>query len=294
MIYRGRHMDLIIQGSIIVFFLSGSLIFWKNVIHIPQYRSSKARLNKYKAAIVKEFQNDETDRLVKYLGFSSGFFYQFIRYSILIPLLGYLVYKNYFLDEDVAFPVILWISLFFISSPRRYLFKKDSPFFILVNQIQNIKKQKLNREIYRCLSQLKNIAIVKANTKLSADFIICELTKYTIHAKPIFNRMLGYWYEGRFKEATDFFEQAIGTKEAKALASLLSKLDYIKPAEFISQIELYQGEAKEERKTAVQKSRENKSNLIYGLVMAAGILIIVNLIVVTIGIDYKFNRFFIF
>lgn len=286
-------MNLAIQGAIIAFFLSGALLFWKSAIYRSNYHSTN-RLNKYKAAIVRGLQNDEADRLVKYLGFSSGFLYQLIRYSMLIALLAYLTYKKYFLGDDVTLPVILVIIMFFFSSPRRYLFNKDSPFFILINQFENIKKQKLNREIYRCLSQMKNIAIAKSKIKYSADFLICELAKYTTYAKPIFNRMLGYWYEGRFKEATDYFEQTIGTKEAKALASLLAKLDYIKPAEFVSQIELYQSEAKEERKTAAQKSRENKSNLIYGLVMAAGILIIVNLIVITIGIDYKLNRFFIF
>lgn len=287
-------MDSVIQVVIFLIFFSGVLLFWKNVIHISKHQSSKARLDRYKATIVGKFQNEETDKLVNYLGISSGFFYQFIRYCILVTLLGYITYKNYFEGHDVALPAILWMGLFFVSSPRRYLFKKDSPFFILVNKIQNIKKQKLNREIYRCLSQLKNIAIAKANTKYSADFIICELAKYTISAKPIFNRMLGYWYEGRYKESTDYFEQAIGTKEAKALAGLLAKLDYIRPAEFISQIELYQSEAKEERKTAAQKSRENKSNLVYGLVMAAGILILLNLVVITFGVDYKLNRFFIF
>lgn len=286
-------MDLAIQVAIIAFFLSGALLFWKSVIYRSSYHS-KDRLSKYKAAIVRGLQNGETDRLVKYLGFSSGLLYQLIRYSILIALLAYLAYKKYLYGDDVILPVILGIVLFFISSPRRYLFNKDSPFFILISQFEKIKKQKLNREIYRCLSQMKNIAIAKSNTKYSADFLICELAKYTTYAKPIFDRMLGYWYEGRFNEATDYFEQAIGTKEAKALASLLAKLDYIKPSEFVSQIELYQNEAKEERKTAAQKSRENKSNLVYGLVMAAGILIIVNLIVITIGIDYKFNRFFIF
>lgn len=287
-------MDYAIQGVIFLIFFSGALLFWKNVIQKSTYQSSKARLNKYKATLVKELQNEETDMLVNYLGISSGLLYQFLRYAILIILLGYLAYKKYIMSDDVALPAMIWIILFFLSSPRRYLFRKDSPFFILVNQLQKRKKQKLNLEIYRCLSQLKNIAIAKATTKYSADFIICELAKYTTHTKPIFNRMLGFWYEGRYDEATEYFSNAIGTKEAKALASLLSKIDYLKPTEFISQIELYQSEAKEDRKTAAQTAKENKSNLVYGLVMAAGILIIVNLIVVTIGIDYKFTKFFVF
>lgn len=287
-------MNIAIQAAIVVLFFSGALLFWQHGISGSKYKSSKVRLNKYKAAVVSSLQNDEIDSLVQYLGLSSGFLYQFIRYVIFIALLGYIAYRRYFTGEDVVVSVIISIVLFFVTSPRRYLFNKDSPFFILITKVQNIKKQKLNKEIYRCLSQLKNMAIAKANAKYSADYIICELAKYTTHTKPIFERMLGYWYEGRFKEATDYFEQAIGTKDSKTLASLLSKLDYIKPAEFISQIELYQNEAKEEKKTAAQKARKSKSSMVFALVMLVGILIIVNLFVVVIGVDYTLNRFFIF
>lgn len=286
-------MDYAIQGIILVLFIFGATMFWRNVTRKVS-GSPKMRLDRYKAILAKGLQNSETDLLVKSLGLNSGLIYQVIRYTFLIGWAGFLVYRGSTSNVDILLPITFWLLAFLISSPRRTFFKKDSPFFILVNQIQKIKRQKLNLEVYRCLSQLKNIAVAKSRKSYSTDAIIFELGKYTVHAKPIFNRMLGYWYEGRYEEASSYFTEAIGTKESSALASLLSKIDYIKPAEFLSQIELYQAAAQDDRKTAAQNAKENRSNLLYTIVMASGILIFINLIVVTIGVDYKLTNFFIF
>ncbi|MCX7773199.1 MAG: hypothetical protein N2376_08835 [Clostridia bacterium] len=286
-------MDYVIQGAILILFASGALMLWRNTTQKVS-ATPKMRLDRYKAILVKEFQNPETDRLVKGLGLNSGLLYQVIRTAILLGWVGLLFYRSISAKGDMLLPVIIWILAFLVSSPRRTLFKKDSPFFIIVNQIQKRKRHKLNLEIYRCLSQLKNMVVAKANRSYSADSLILELAKYTVHAKPIFNRMLGYWYEGRYEEATNYFSEAIGTKDAAALASLLSKIDYLKPSEFLSQIELYQAAAKDDRKTASHAVKENRSNLLYTLVMASGILIFINLIVITIGVDYKLSKFFIF
>lgn len=285
-------MDYAIKGAILLIFLFSVLLFRKS--RIQNNQSSIPYFNKHGASLVKGLQNEETDKLVNRLGICSGLLYQFIRYTILIVLLVYFTYKNRIMGEDIALSIVLWVVLLIISSPRRYLFNKDSPFFLLANKIQKKKMQKLNLEIYRCLSQLKNIIVAKAATRYSADNIICELARYTTHAKPVFNRMLGYWYEARYDQAIGYFSNTIGTKEAKALGSLLLKIDYLKPTELINQIELYQSEAKEERKTAAQTAKENKGNLVYCLVMIAGILVIVNLIVITIGIDYKLSNIFVF
>ena len=286
-------MNYTIQGAIVILFIYGAIMFWRNTTQKAN-ASPKMRLERYKAILVKELHNPDTDSLVKDIGLKSGLLYQVIRYLVLVGWAVYLIYQSISTKTDQIMPITFWLLAFLISSPRRTFFKKDSPFFILVSKIQKIKQQKLNLEIYRCLSQLKNMAVAKSKKSYSADSIIFELAKYTVHAKPIFNRMLGYWYEGRYEEATNYFTEAIGTKEATALASLLSKIDYLKPTEFLSQIELYQASAKDDRKTSSHNAKENRSNLLYTMVMASGILIFINLIVVTIGVDYKLSNFFIF
>jgi len=283
-----------IQGAIFLLFISGAILFWKCTSKNVGPQSAKIRLSRYRASLKSGFKNTEIDNLVQALGIKSGMLYQVMRYAILITGLGYIVYTRYPFTSDVLMPFIIWLIAFVATSPRRLILNKDSPFYILVKQVKKSKNQKLNIEIYRCFSQLKNIVAAKSNVNYSADFIICELVKYSGHLKPIFNRMLGYWYEGRYKEAAGYFSETIGTKEAEALASLLLKIDYIKPAELVSQIELYQNAVKNGRKTAAQKEKENRSNLIYALVITSGIIIFVNLIVVTIVVDYKLSNFFSF
>ncbi len=287
-------MDLIIQVAILIMYVSGIVLFWRYITQKANHQSPKTRLYKYRAEFVKEFCKPETDQLVRNLGIKSGLLYQIFRYIVLLLWLGLLIYKAYVEKMELPLPVVIWIAAFFISSPRRSFFHKDSPFLLLTNLIQSQKNQKLNREVFRCLSQLKNIAIAKSNINYSADSIICELAKYSVLIKPVFNRMLGYWYEGRYDEATTYFSESIRTKEAAALAGLLAKIDYLKPVEFVTQIELYQNSAKSERKTASQAAKENRSNLIYTLVIASGIIIIINFIVITIGVDYKLSNLFIF
>lgn len=278
-------MNYAIQGLILCFFVMGANLFWQSINKKNGNRSSKLQLNKYKAYLMKEFQSSEANGLVQSLGFKSGLAYQLIRYSILTVWLLYIVYMKFSIDKDIIVMAAIWIAVFFISSPRKRLFMRESPFMFVVKQIQKNKRMKLNLEIYRCLSQLKNLAVAKAEARFSGDHIICELSKFTTHAKPILNRMLGYWYEGRYEEAANHFINAVGTDDAKALAGLLLKIDYLKPQEFISQLELYQNEAKERRKTAAQKTKENKSHLIYGLVMLSGVCILANFLVVSIAID---------
>ena len=291
-IYEGEIMNYAIQGTIFLIFISGAVLFWKSAGRSTGTRSAKSKLDQYRAAL--KGGNPETDHMVQVLGIRSGTIYQIIRYAILTACLGTVAYTQYPFTSDALMPFTLWLIAFAVTSPRRTLFNKDSPFYILVKLMQKRKKQKLNIEIYRCFSQLKNIAVAKSDVSYSADFIICELAKYSNDLKPIFNRMLGYWYEGRYEDAAGYFKESVGTKEAEALASILLKIDYLKPAELVSQIELYQDSVKNDRRTAAQKEKENQSNLIYVLVMASGIIIFVNLIVVVIGVDYKLSNFFSF
>jgi hypothetical protein len=134
--------------------------------------------------------------------------------------------------------------------------------------------------------------IAKTDTTYSSIYIINELLKYSVSIKPILERYLGYWYEARYDEATKYFNDAIGTKDAERLSSLLLKIDHLKPEDFIQQLELYQNTSREDRKTAAQKSKEDKSNFLYVVVYATGLIILLNFSVVAFIIDFisTFNQ----
>jgi hypothetical protein len=278
--------DKIAYCFIAVIFIIGAVFYWSSCTPNPNILLTKNTIQKYRSKFRKEFENRETDKLVSGLGLKiSGLTFQTIRYCILIPWLLSLIYKKVYTSSNVIVPTLIWMLVFLVSSPRQKLFGQTSPFGFLLTWIQRNNRKKYNREIFRCLSQLKNLAIAKTNSRYSSDYIIAELARFTVYTKPVFDRFLGYWYESRYTEACNYFNESIGTEDAQALSSLLIKIDHLKPSEFINQLELYQNEAKERRKTSAQNSKESRSNIVFTAALVASIIILLNFLLVSIVID---------
>lgn len=275
---------------ILIIFIIGAVLYKKSFSYDSSLKFSidvtKRSLTQYTEWFRKEFTNTQADYLLKQAGIRMpAFLYQLIRYSILLSWLAYLGYERLSKGMNVNLQVVLWILMFISTMPCQKLLKIKSPFYFVVEKISKRKKEKSNVEIYRCLSQLKNIAISMSSKALSAEYIIREITKYTKTTKPHFQRLLGFWCEGRQKEGQEYFSNSIGTEVAKSLVSLLTKLDYISPNMFISQIELFQNQVEEDRKTAVNISRKAQGDLVFALALAAGFSICLNFLAVVVGID---------
>lgn len=271
---------------IICIFVIGAIVYWDSCTINYSARLSKTTILKYRSKFKKEFTNHETDKLLNETGFKiSGLNYQIVRYMILISWLIILMYNKFVCAVNVRMPVLLWLLVFIATSPRKKFLGQSSPFYFLITKIQKNNRKRYNQEIFRCLSQLKNLAKLKTNISYSSDYIITELARYTIYLKPIFDRFLGYWYESRYTEACKYFNESIGTEDAVTLSNLLLKIDHLKPSEFVNQLELYQNEAKEKRKTSAQNSKESKSNIVFILALATSIVILLNFLLVSIAID---------
>ena len=271
---------------IFIIFTIGAIIFYKSLCFkkktIKINTSSIKKINKW---VYNNFSNEEADSIIKETGLKiTGVTYQLIRYILFLVFLLNLIY-NKINGIDVRAKTIVLILFFIISIPKKKILNKKSPFSYIIDLLNKNKQKKYDIEIYRCLSQLKNIALSKSGDNYSSDYIIKELTKYTIHTKPIFNRYLGYWYEARYQKATDYFNESIPTKNALALSTLLLKIDNIKPSEFIKQIDLYQNESRERRKTESNNKKESKSNILYGIALITGIIIMINFLIIAIVID---------
>lgn len=280
--------DIIAYAIVAILFLIGAYLYWSacQSHHRAPIKMRRDTFKRYKNYIKKEFTNPETEAIVKEAGIPiSGLFYQTIRYIVLITWLGALLYSKYVTGANISMPVIGWVAVFLATSPRRKILNQTSPFAMFVESVRKKNQHKYNLEIKRCLSQLKNMAVSRSNKSYSSSYLIEELSKYTEHTKPIFNRLLAYWYESRFDEAGAYFTEVIGTEEGSALVNLFKGLDGLKPTELITQVELYQNAAKERRKTYAQTMKEGKSNFIFVIVIGTGILILLNFLVVVLGID---------
>lgn len=215
--------------------------------------------------------------------------YQLVRYFIFI-LWGFLLLaaNRFRLSAFPNMQLFFWVALFLISSPKKALFNKKTPFMVIMEMLTKEHRYKINVEIYRVLSQLKNMALFHSDKPLGALFIFQQINKFTKVTRPIFNRLIYLYQSNRKEDAIAFFENEIGTKEASELVNVLMKLDYLTPAELKSQLELYQQHVKTERATQRKKSNENKSNLVYLMVVLSLFIIVLNFIIIVAYLD-SFN-----
>lgn len=276
---------------ILAIFIYGAAIYKKSFSYeSARFRFSKdvtrRSLDRITKWYKKEFESEETDRVLKQAGIKlSAFSYQLIRYSLLVLWLAYTTYIRLNRGLGVNIHILLWVITLVVSRPSLKLLNFRSPFSMLCDLMNKRKREKCDVEIFRVLSQLKNMVISMSEKALSSEYLISEITKYTKNTRPYFMRMLAYWYEGRYKEGQEYFQSSIGTETAKAIAGLIGKLDYIPPEEFISQIDLYQNQVEDKRKTAVKKVREHQGNVVFVIAMLSGIAILINFLAVAVGID---------
>jgi hypothetical protein len=280
-------LQLITVAVIILIFISGAFLYKEAFGAETNFRFTReVKGRSFSSWCKKEFTNTETENLFRQAGLKiPAFLYQLIRYSLLAVWLAHISYLRLHDGKKVTVLLALWLVLLVVSKPARKLLKYKSPFLLVCEQINRRNKAKINTEIDRCLSQLKNIAKTMSGNALSSDYIIKELSKYTKVTKPYFLRLLGFWYEGRYKEGQEYFSNAIGTEEARELAGIFTKLDYLAHDEFISQLEMYQNQIRSKRKTSAQKANERQGNIIFLIALLSGIIILINFLVVVIGID---------
>ena len=277
-------------ATILFIFALGATLYLKSFTYEDRFRFSKnvtrKKLTKAKEWYQKEFSNLEAVVLLKQTGIKISIsLFQVVRYSILLLWLTYATYIRFHDGLNVNIHIVLWLITLLATKPSAQILKFKSLFYLFCEQLSTRNKTRSDIEIDRCFSQLKNIAISMSQSALSSDYIIREVTKYTKVTKPHFQRLLGFWCDCRYKEGQEYFTQAIGTDSAKALAGLFGKLEYITPDNFISQIELYQSQVGEQRKTAVKKGLEAQGNLVFLIALLSGFIILINFFVVVVGID---------
>jgi len=207
--------------------------------------------------------------------------YQLFRYSFFL-IWFILIHMTYFFHggDYGLFPLILLVILFLQTSPRPSFLAKRTLFKYFMDLLIQHHKNKQNMEIYRAISQLKNMAVAKKKEPLGSDFILEQIRKFTKTTRPIFNRMISLWSLGKKEEACDYLTEAIQTKEAEQLANLFRKLDDLNPNELHHHLILLQEVMKRERETKKIKANENQSNLIYFIVISTSMVILINFVVI--------------
>lgn len=259
----------------------------KNINKTYNLKMRRHRYERLFSYIKKNIYKDELEGIFNNSGLKiTTIQYQMIRYmSFIIWLI--LLNFSYQLGGG-TYPVkqlFIILILFLVSSPKTYFLGKKTPFKYVLDVFITNHKYKKNIEIYRAISQLKNIALARKDTPPSSDFVLEQLNKFTNIIRPVFNKTIALWSMGEKEEACNYLEQAIDTKEATELANILRKLDDLEPFELKNQLSLLQESIKKERETRKIKNNENISNFVYLLVITTCIIIMVNFVVVVYYIE---------
>lgn len=245
----------------------------------------RSRFNQLQELVRKRIDEKSLNQLFK----ESGLRFGVVQYQ----MARYLIFAVWFVTQIItiifsglaASQIEIWLLLFIVSSPRISIFNQRTPFKIVFDLLIDNHRYKKNLEIFRAVTQLKNLAIIKQKNPPGAEFILEQLRKFTQTTRPIFNRMISLWNVGRKEEACEYFKQAINTKEGEELANFFLKLDSMNPVELKNQLILFQEVVKRERETHKLNRNKNRSYVYYAAVSIASFAALINFITVAVFID---------
>ena len=266
--------------SVIFIFLSID----RNFSYFTKQIRKGSRLN---VRLKEKYYNHELSLLMKNAGVPFNLYhYQIFRWCVLILMFLSTLFRFAF-TKELNTSMFFWcIVVFFITIPNETLFGLTSPFQYLINLSQQNKREIYNEELYLVVSQMKNSFLVHKDKPPSSQQIFEEICNYSHKTRPIFNKFISFWMIGEREQAIQYFDKEIGTKEAKKLSQVFSKLDDLNPMEMREQLETYQSIYRAERETKKKKKNEIKSNILFLAVLATALMLMINFLIVGFFIDF--------
>jgi hypothetical protein len=284
-------IQIIYYVVIVLLLLSSLSLFFmlQNIQQQKKVRIKKDRYSEVKDYVLNKLQHKHLDNLMKDSGLKITFTqYQATRYIIFI-ILVIITFASFTTNKggDIPFKqLILIISLFFTTTPSEYIFNKiKSPFYLILSLLYKREISRFNEDLFNVLSQLKNLILAKRDESSRSDYVLIKMRKFTNKVGIIFDRMITLWDMDRREEAVAYFNQKIPSEMAKNISDLLMKVDYLKPFELRTQIEVLQHAYKKERETSQLKNKEFQSYLVYALVVASLFAVMLNFLNIVYIID---------
>jgi ribosomal protein S24E len=245
------------------------------------------RINRLIRNLRHEYEQAEINNLLKSAGSPINLFnFQVIRYSLLLLIVIMLIINLIKGGEPKLIQFVISFVFFIATTPKTSILNFPSPFQMLITLLLSQKREKYNQELYMAISQLKSTFLIKQNRPPSSDYILDHIRKYSVSTREIFNHMLSLWMVNEKEQAVQYFEKAIGTKEAERLGHIFLKIDDLNPIEMKSQLEAYQEIYRTEKETKKLKINEHKSNILFLLVIASCLMIMMNFLMVVFFIDF--------
>lgn len=211
--------------------------------------------------------------------------YNMIRAIVLFSLLALIIISS-IRDGANTTLFAIWVVLFVVSYPVVYIGSYKSPFGYIIDMLETEYKGAVTTELYRSLTQLKNVAIAQREKPLGAMFIIQMLAQFSDITKPAYMKVLDYLQKNQIDEADKYFTEYTDTELGSKMANLFVKLDAMNPAELVQNIIILQEAAREEKNTQTHRRDEFLSNIGYLFTTALVAVIFLDMIVISVWVDF--------
>ncbi|MGN1381486.1 MAG: hypothetical protein ACI4W2_01570 [Eubacterium sp.] len=139
-----------------------------------------------------------------------------------------------------------------------------------------------DREIFSSCLLLKNLAVMKEDAPVSADYMLEQLKVNSFLLRRVYEDMLRDYRNGDYENACLKLKTEVGSRAAALFSHILSKMDQVNPAELVSYMHSFEESFEEERMTQAMKSNERKSLICTAASLAAVLAVLMNFTAVAV------------
>jgi hypothetical protein len=139
-----------------------------------------------------------------------------------------------------------------------------------------------DREIFSSCLLLKNLAVMKQDAPVSADYMLEQLKDNSFLLRHVYEDMIRDYRNGDYENACLRLKTEVGSRAAALFSHILSKMDQVNPAELVSYMHSFEESFEEERMTQAMKSNERKSLICTAASMAAVLAVLMNFTAVAV------------
>ena len=237
----------------------------------------------------------DTESFFAGIGFNvSPAVFSTIKNLVLILATVVSLFKTISTKQVVPVSIISILFLAYLLLHRKKLFGIRTPLSYLVQILRNLEQQKVDKELSKLLTILKNLAIASEQKPLSAETVISILVKFSSRTRNLFVEYQALYRLNRLDEAYELFKKYTNSRLGETFVSIISKLDFINPSELVNQIAAAQEAARESIVTKRISSDKAISDLAFIPILLQIVAILLNFAAIVMVIDTinQFNEIF--
>ncbi|MEK5081028.1 hypothetical protein MKX73_19065 [Solibacillus sp. FSL W7-1436] len=237
------------------------------------------KVKKYQTRKKVQFKQNDLNEEFHKAGFLFDLYkYQTVRYTVTAVLMALNILYIFQLKQIHTGLILITVGLYVASIPKTYVMKFKTPLKRVIDISTKKRKEQYNREMGLFIIQLANNFNLYKGNPPSAIHMINEAMVGMDKVEPIFKNYLRYLQINKHEEGIQYFVNTIDTEEAKRLASVLSKLDELKPSDLKDQLEFQKANFQEKRKISKKNKIKSQNYKITALSSATLIIILLNII----------------